>query len=115
MSQRRFEPLPSYDTILGRAKLHEYLTGRLAMAVMSHEDGETPMAVENMELEAGIAGSSRVGGLVGSTSQKSCDNCVEIASDRLAEGTDFLSTQVKLVGSVGAGIAGILWIAALSG
>ena len=87
----------------------------MAMAVMSHPDATTPMAVENMEFEAGVAGSSRVGGAVGYTSQKSCDDCVQIASDRLAEGTDFLSTQVKVVGSVSAGIAGILWIAALSG
>ena len=111
-----FKPMPDFNTRLeGHADLQEYLSGRMATAVMSHPDSKTPMAVENMELDAGIAGSSRVGGAVGLTSQKTCEDCVQLTSDRLAEGTDFLSTEVKVVGSVSAGVAGILWLAALSG
>ena len=79
--KRRFEPMPDYNTILGRADLQEYLSGRMAFAVMSHPDGDTPMAVESMELDAGIAGTSRVGGAVGLTSQTTCENCVQLASD----------------------------------
>ena len=60
-------------------------------------------------------GIGTVGGQVGLTSQQQCENCFELSTNRLPEGTNFLSTEATVAGGIGVGVAGVLWLTALSG
>ena len=54
--QRRFEPIPDYDTPDGRARLHDYLVNRAASAMVSMPDRGTPMVVDDLKLGCGYRG-----------------------------------------------------------
>ena len=84
-------------------------------AVVSEADGMTPMNVQSLELDAGIAGAGHVGGEVGPTSEQKCQDCASLNTEVLAKGTDFLSAKATVVGTAGAAAAGILWLTVLAG
>lgn len=112
--QNSYRSVPEYDTPEGRERLEQYLRDSEAHAIVSETDKQTAMAVQSLEIDAGVAGVGRVGGEVGMTSQAKCTNCVGVATGKLEQGTDFLSTDVK-VSMAGTAAAGILWLAVLSG
>ena len=93
-----------------KVELEQILQGRTATAVVSQTDRRTALSVQSLELDAGVAGASRVGGQVGLTSQGKCTDCAEVATGKMAPGTDFLSTEIT-VSAAGAAAAGILWLA----
>ncbi len=112
--QDLFQSVPEYNTQEGRERLEGYLRDSEACAIVSETDKQTAMNVESLEIDAGVAGVGRVGGEVGMTSQTKCTHCVEVATEKLGQGTDFLSTDVK-VSMAGPAAAGVLWLAVLSG
>ena len=114
VGQRPFKPIPNYDTPEGKAKFEQSLKDKMASVVISRTDRQTALSVESLEMDAGIAGVGKVGGQVGPTSQEKCTNCVEVATGKLEQGTDFLSTEVTL-STAGAVTAGIMWLSVLSG
>ena len=105
-----FEKFPDYNSPKGREKLERILKGTTANAVVSQTDRQTALSVKSLELDAGVAGASGVGGQVGLTSQGKCTDCVEVATGKMEGGTDFLSTEIT-VSAAGAAAAGILWLA----
>ena len=116
IGQRRFEPIPDYNTPEGRARLYQHIMGGTSSAlVVSDVDKTTPVNVQSLELDAGMAGIGRVGGQVGLTSEQKCEDCLELSTGPLPIGTDTLMTEATVVGAMGVGAAGVLWLAALSG
>lgn len=113
--QDDFEPIPDYNTPEGKARLEQFLRNAKASAVVSRTDRSTVMTVESLEIDAGIAGAGKVGGQVGPTSQSKCTDCVDVATGKMREGTDFLSMDVKVNVVAAAAVAGIVWLTILSG
>lgn len=81
-----------------------------AVTVLTQIDGTTPLSVNKLELDAGIAEE----GEEGLQSNQTCTNRFTLATSKFREGTDFLKTQATL-SAVGSMTAGIMFLAVLSG
>ena len=105
-----FEDAFNLNSARGKEKLEQILQGQTATAVVSQRNRQRALSVKSLELDAGVAGVSGVGGQVGLTSQGKCSDCAEVTTGKMAQGTDTLSTEIT-VSAAGAAVAGILWLA----
>ena len=91
-------------------EMEAFLKDRSAGVVVSQMDRQTALRVGSLEIDAGIAG-----GEVGLTRKERCRSCVGVSTERLREGTDFLSAEVVVGSAATAVVGGVLWLAILSG
>ena len=81
--------------------------GMSISTVLSLKDGTTPTEVDSFQIEAdSSAGAPRV-------QKKSCRDCTELTSDQLSSETGGLKVKATLLTT--GGMAGLLWLAILSG
>lgn len=81
--------------------------GMSVSTVLSLQDETTPTEVDAFQIEAqSIAGAPHV-------QKKSCRDCMELTSDQLGSGTGGLKVKATLLTT--GGMAGLLWLAVLSG
>ena len=106
-----YRPVWNYNIPKNMWDLH--IKNLRANAMVSSKDGKKALSVSSLEIDAGTAGSGTGEENSIPTTQQKCRNCVQLTTDKFAEGTDFLDTQVKI--AAGAAATGILWLALLSG
>ena len=83
-------------------------TGHTARVTVTSLDGRAPVRMRKLDIAA-----ARRGGPNRGTWQKACVGCFALEMDSLAPNTDSLKVEASLM-TVGA-MAGILWVAVLSG
>ncbi len=110
VGQNNLKPIANFKTPEGRAEFRGSLEGRTARAVVSQTDRQTVMNVQSLEIDTGTTGNQRR-----NTTQSKCVDCAEVQTGQLEQGTDFLSTELKLNMAGTAAAAGILWLAIVSG
>lgn len=113
VAQEKYRPVSQFNSVEDQYRFEQFLNDAEASVVVSQTDKQTAMKVEQLEIDAGVAGVGKAGGEVGPTGQKKCSGCANLAIGKLEEGTNFLSTEVTVARTAAA--AGILWLTVLSG
>ena len=110
VSRSYFKPILREHTEEEGRKFMKDLKAMTAVALLTQTDGTTPLSVNKLELDAGVAEE----GEEGVHNNQSCTNCFTLATSKFREGTDFLKTQATLA-AVGAATAGMMFLAVMSG
>ena len=101
-----------------RQKITGGFGGRMASLVVSKPDGVTPLVVGGLEADVvvGPPGSSDSGVKMAAGGQdKSCSGCFELRTKDLAPDTTELRAEARVVTGAAAAVAGIFYVALLSG
>ena len=92
-----FRPVSQAQRDPDAEALWELAQSLRASMVLSQTDATTPLSVETLEVEAGVAGGA-LGKAPGKVqSSQTCQDCFELATPKLAEGTDFLRMEAKVM------------------
>ena len=100
----------------GAAVNNLQLGGMMMSAVASKADGNSPLNMQTLDVEAGVLGEDGTG-LVGADGtvlqEQRCENCVDLEMRQFSKGTEALRTEATVL-SAGTG-GGVLWMALLAG
>ena len=94
---------------LNKQNLVNDLEGKRLSMIVSKKDMSTPLEMDtlNVEVEGAGSGSGEAGGI------DKCRDCMDLETEQFRKGTDSLKAQARML-TTGA-VAGVLWLALMSG